>query len=55
MGLLCIHGNTRYHLADSPQLVDLFNGTEFIAAVELSTDLAGDKNGYITNAILVRV
>lgn len=50
-GLLCLHSNYRYKI-DSNTAVDLFHGTEFIAQVQLDSDFAGDKNGYLPEVIL---
>jgi hypothetical protein len=50
-GLLCLHGNYRYKVDDNTS-VDLFAGADFIAKVQLSSDFAGDKNGYLPNVTL---
>lgn len=51
VGLLCLHGTYRYKIDDNTT-VDLFDGADFIAKVQLSSDFAGDKNGYLPNVTL---
>ena len=50
-GLLCLHSNYRYQI-DNTTTIDLFDGTEFIAKVQLPSEFAGDKNGYLPNVTL---
>jgi hypothetical protein len=50
-GLLCLHGNYRNQIDDNTS-IDLFDGADFIAKVQLSSDFVGDKNGYFTNLTL---
>ncbi len=50
-GLLCLHGTYRYKIDDNTS-VDLFDGANFIAKVQLTSDFAGDKNGYLPNVTL---
>ena len=51
VGLLCLHGNYRYKIDDNTE-IDLFDGADFIAKVQLASDFAGDKNGYLPNITL---
>jgi hypothetical protein len=46
-----LHGNYRYKI-DHNTAVDLFDGANFIAQVQLTTEFAGDKNGYLPNVTL---
>jgi hypothetical protein len=50
-GLLCLHGNYRYKI-DNNTSIDLFDGANFIAKVQLTGEFAGDKNGYLPNVTL---
>jgi hypothetical protein len=50
-GLLCLHGNYRYKI-DSNTTIDLFDGANFIAKVQLPVEYTGDKNGYLPNVTL---
>lgn len=50
-GLLCLSGNYRYKIDDNTS-VDLFDGADFIAKVQLTSDFTGDKNGYLSNVTL---
>jgi hypothetical protein len=50
-GLLCLYGYYRYTI-DSNTTIDLFDGANFIAKVQLPVEYTGDKNGYLPNVTL---